>query len=219
MKPSSPFEQMLRQLQAGVATLEGPDLRYGFINDRMRELVGEGQPGQRVTEFPGNLPSVFLEMLPRIYADGSDHTAKACACGPRHCYDLSVQPYHDEQGQVSGLLLLAVDVSEQEAARQRAHELALTTRHLDARLRVLTETAPLMTYTVDAAGAVTYVSPQWYRFTGQPPTADLTAIWPLLVHPTTGCGCSTNPQPVVARARVGTSSIVCAATMACTAGC
>ncbi|MBG8554662.1 PAS domain-containing sensor histidine kinase [Hymenobacter guriensis] len=183
MKPSSPFEQMLRQLPAGVATLEGPDLRYGFINDRMRELVGEGQPGQRVTDFPGNLPSVFLEMLPRIYTDGSEHTAKACACGPHHCYDLSVQPYHDEQGQIAGLLLLAVDVSEQEAARQRAHELALTTRHLDARLRVLTETAPLMTYTVDAAGAVTYVSPQWYRFTGQPPTADLTAIWPLLVHP------------------------------------
>ncbi|AHJ97505.1 histidine kinase [Hymenobacter swuensis DY53] len=76
-----------------------------------------------------------------------------------------------------------MDVSEQEVARQRAHELALTTRHLDARLRVLTETAPLITYTVDANGKTTYASPQWYRFTGQPPTADLTAIWPLLIHP------------------------------------
>ncbi|TGE24450.1 PAS domain S-box protein [Hymenobacter aquaticus] len=183
MIPSFPFEQMLGQLPAGVATLVGPDLRYGFINDRMRELVGDGQPGQRVADAPGNLPAVLLDVLPRIYADGSEYTAKACTCGPQHCYDLAVQPFHDEQGQVAGLLLLALDVSEQEAARQRAHELALTTRHLDARLRVLTETAPLMTFTTDAGGMVTYVSPQWYRFTGQPPTIDLTAIWPLLVHP------------------------------------
>ncbi|RYU76730.1 PAS domain-containing sensor histidine kinase [Hymenobacter persicinus] len=183
MIPPSPFEQMLRQLQAGVATLVGPDLRYGFINEQMRELVGPAEPGQLVNEAPGRLPPVLLEMLPRIHATGTAHTAKACPCGPEHCYDLSVQPYHDEQGRVAGLLLMAVDVREQEQARQRAHELALTTRHLDARLRVLTETAPLMTFTTDAAGQVTYVSPQWYRFTGQPPTADLTAIWPLLVHP------------------------------------
>ncbi len=180
---------MLRQLQAGVATLTGPDLRYGFVNDRMRELVGPGAVGQRVADHPGYLPSVFVEVLPRILTGGEQYVAKACACGPRHgngpsrCYDLSVEPYHDESGTATGLLLLAVDVSEQEAARQRAHELSITTRRLDARLRVLTETAPLVTYTIDDTGAVTYASPQWYRFTGQPPTADLTAIWPLLIHP------------------------------------
>lgn len=174
---------MLRQLPAGVATLEGPELRYSFVNDRMRELVGAGPLGQRIFDQPGQFPSSFLEVLPRILAAGEEYTAQACACGPEHCYDLSVQPYHNEQGAVAGLLLLAVDVSEQETTRQRAHELALTTRHLDARLRVLTETAPLITFTTDATGKVTYVSPQWYRFTGQPPTADLTAIWPLLVHP------------------------------------
>jgi PAS domain S-box-containing protein len=183
LTPNLPFEQMLRQLPAGVATLAGPDLRYAFVNDRMRELVGEGQLGQRVADHPGALPTVLLDVLPRIFSAGEHYLAKALACGPHHCYDLSVQPYHDEQGQIAGLLLLAVDVSEQESSRQRAHELLLATRHLDARLRVLTETAPLITYTTDAAGKVTYVSPQWYRFTGQPPTADLTAIWPLLIHP------------------------------------
>lgn len=174
---------MLRQLPAGVATLAGSELRYTFVNDRMRELVGEESLGQRVADHPGSLPSVLLDVLPRIFSAGEHYLAKALACGSQHCYDLSVQPYHDEQGQIAGLLLLAVDVSEQEASRQRAHELLLATRHLDARLRVLTETAPLITYTTDATGKVIYVSPQWYRFTGQPPTADLTAIWPLLIHP------------------------------------
>lgn len=181
--PFLPFEQLLRNLPAGVATLTGPDLRFGFINEQMRAVVGNARPGQRITEAPGYLPTFVLDMLPRIFTAGAAYTVKACACGGAQYYDLSVQPYQDAEGALAGLLVLAVDVSEQEMSRQRAHELALATRHLDARLRLLTETAPLITYSTDENGTVTYVSPQWYRFTGQPPTADLTAIWPLLIHP------------------------------------
>ncbi|RZK46663.1 MAG: PAS domain S-box protein [Hymenobacter sp.] len=181
--------QLFRQLPAGVATLEGPDLRYGFVNDVMRELVGSEVEGERVTDRPGRLPASLLEVLPQVYTTGQPYLAKACACAPvsgsnaEHCFDLSLQPYPAEADHPGGLLLLAVDVSEPEATRRRAHELALQTRHLDARLRVLTETAPLITFTLNHEGRITYASPQWYRFTGQPPTADLTAIWPLLVHP------------------------------------
>jgi PAS domain S-box-containing protein len=186
-----PFPQLLRQLPAGVATLEGPDLRYGFVNKAMHALVGEQAEGKRIIEHSGSLPAALLEVLAQVYATGEPYVVKACMCTPApgaadttcRYYDLALEPYRDEQQHVAGLLLLAIDVSEQEATRQQAHELALVTRHLDARLRVLTETAPLITYTLDTQGRVTYASPQWYRFTGQPPTADLTAIWPLLIHP------------------------------------
>ena len=184
-----PFSQLLRLLPAGVATLEGTELRFGFINETMRQLVGNEAAGQTLAEHRGSLPESLPGVLAQVYASGQPYTAKACTCSPlpgsTSCryFDLAAEPYRDEAGQIMGLLLLALDVSEQETTRQRAHELALTTRHLDARLRVLTETAPLITFTLDAAGRCTYASPQWYRFTGQPPTADLTAIWPLLVHP------------------------------------
>lgn len=187
--PAPQFEQLLRRLQAGVATLEGPELRYGFVNEQMEALVGTNAEGRTLAAQPGLLPPALLEVLPKVYEAGIPYTARACACGSAadspdmRYFDLMVDPYADEAGDPAGLLLLAVDVSEQEATRQRAHELALTTRQLDARLRVLTETAPLFTYTMSPQGEVTYVSPQWYRFTGQPDTADLKAIWPLLVHP------------------------------------
>lgn len=189
--PTLPFAQLLRQLPAGVATLEGPDLRYGFVNEVMRSLVGHEAEGQRVVDQPGQLPAALLNVLSQVYASGKPYVAKACLClkpGPTEpattCYlDLALEPYHDEQNQVAGLLLLAIDVSEQEAARHQAHEQSLQTRHLDARLRVLTETAPLISFTLDGQGHYAYASPQWYRFTGQPPTADLHAIWPLLIHP------------------------------------
>lgn len=188
--PTIPFPQLLRQLPAGVATLEGPELRFGFVNEAMHALMGAEAAGQRIADHPGNLPATLLEVLPRVYASGEPYVAKACLCTPAattgpdcRYYDLALEPYRADDGQVAGLLLLAIDVSEQEATRQQAHELSLVTRRLDARLRVLTETAPLITYTTDAQGRCHYASPQWYRFTGQPPTADLTAIWPLLIHP------------------------------------
>ena len=189
--PTPPFAQLLRQLPAGVATLDGPDLRYGFVNTAMRALVGDGAEGQRVVDHPGQLPAALLGVLFQVYSTGKPYVVKACLClksTPEGlsttCYlDLALEPYRDEQDQIAGLLLLAIDVSEQEAVRQAAHEHALQTRHLDARLRVLTETAPLISFTLDAQGRYTYASPQWYRFTGQPPTADLRAIWPLLIHP------------------------------------
>ncbi|RZK24313.1 MAG: PAS domain S-box protein [Hymenobacter sp.] len=189
--PTPPFAQLLRQLPAGVATLEGPELRYGFVNEAMQPFVGEGAEGQRVVDQPGQLPPALLQVLTQVYATGKPYTVKACLClQPRPddpvatCYvDLALEPYRDEQDQVAGLLLLAIDVSAQEAARHLAHEQTQQTRHLDARLRVLTETAPLISFTLDAQGRYTYASPQWYRYTGQPPTADLRAIWPLLIHP------------------------------------
>jgi PAS domain S-box-containing protein len=189
--PTPPFYQLLRQLPAGVATLEGTDLRFGFVNASMQALVGPGAEGQRVADHPGALPKSLLDVLASVFSSGEPYVVKACVCAPPpgaesdacRYFDLALEPYRDEHGAVAGMLLLAIDVSEQEAARQQAHELALQTRRLDARLRVLTETAPLIAFTHDARGHCTYASPQWYRFTGQPPTADLTAIWPLLIHP------------------------------------
>ncbi|UOQ53549.1 sensor histidine kinase [Hymenobacter cellulosivorans] len=138
------------------------------------------------------LAADLLEVMQQVYQSGRPYVAKAYAlplpnpvggpATPRY-FDLAMEPLQDEDERPQGLLLFAVDVTGQEEARQRAHELALETRRLDARLRVLTETAPQITFSVAANGEYEYVSPQWYYFTGQPPTADLNAIWPLLIHP------------------------------------
>ncbi|QDA61470.1 PAS domain-containing sensor histidine kinase [Hymenobacter jejuensis] len=187
------LQKILRHMPAGVATLLGPELRYGFVNEVMHTVLGSEMPlGQPLSENPGAIPADLLEVMQQVYRSGSPFVAKAYGLpitepGDEHptprYFDIALEPTSDDAGAVNGLLLFAVDVTVQEEARQRAHELALETRRLDARLRVLTETAPQITFTVDAAGKYEYVSPQWYYFTGQPPTTDLNAIWPLLIHP------------------------------------
>ncbi|TGE09822.1 PAS domain-containing sensor histidine kinase [Hymenobacter fodinae] len=189
------LQSILRHMPAGIATLLGPELRYGFVNEAMQALLGGHTPtGEPLAEHRGGLAADLLEVMQQVYLSGRPYVAKAYpfassdpelpnATATKRYFDLALEPLHDENDQPQGLLLFAVDVTGQEEARQRAHELSLETRRLDARLRVLTETAPQITFTVDAEGQYEYVSPQWYYFTGQPPTADLNAIWPLLIHP------------------------------------
>ncbi|HEX8425857.1 PAS domain-containing sensor histidine kinase [Hymenobacter sp.] len=187
------LQDILRHMPAGVATLQGPELRYGFVNEAMQAVLGASvAEGQLVAQQPGNLPADLLEVMQEVYRRGQPYVAKAYGLPlpgvnnepprPRY-FDIALEPVREGGGAVSGLLLFAVDVTGQEEARQRTHELAIETRRLDTRLRVLTETVPQITFTVDARGNYEYVSPQWYYFTGQPPTADLNAMWPLLIHP------------------------------------
>jgi len=180
-------------MPAGIATLRGPELRYGFVNEAMQALLGIETPeGQPLAEHAKMVPPDLLNVMQEVYRTGKPYVVKAYGllhASPdeqepsKRYYDLALEPIQHDNETEQGLLLFAVDVTAQEEARQRAHHLALETRRLDARLRVLTETAPLITFTLDAAGQYEYVSPQWYYYTGQPPTADLNAIWPLLIHP------------------------------------
>ena len=187
------LQDILRHMPAGVATLQGEELRYGFVNAAMQAVLGVPvQEGQAVTDYPGTIPADLLEVMRQVYQSGRPYVAKAYGiplaanadreAAPRY-FDIALEPVREGGGPVSGLLLFAMDVTAQEEARQKAHDLAIETRRLDTRLRVLTETVPQITFTVDAAGQCQYVSPQWYYFTGQPPTADLNVIWPLLIHP------------------------------------
>lgn len=188
------LQDILRHMPAGVATLQGPELRYGFVNEAMQTVLGSPiTEGQSVMEQPGIIPADLLDVMQQVYQRGQPYIAKAYCLplaaddngtpAPQRYYDVALEPVREGGGPVTGLLLFAMDVTGQEEARQRTHELAIETRRLDTRLRVLTETVPQITFTVDAAGTYEYVSPQWYYFTGQPTTADLNIIWPLLIHP------------------------------------
>jgi PAS domain S-box-containing protein len=187
------LQDILQHMPAGVATLQGPELCYGFVNEAMHTVLGATvQEGQPVADHPGTIPADLLEVMQQVFQSGRPYVAKAyCIPLPAaeggkptsRYFDVALEPVREGDAEVTGLLLFAVDVTVQEEARQKAHHLSIETRRLDTRLRVLTETVPQITFTVDAEGKYEYVSPQWYYFTGQPPTADLNAIWPLLIHP------------------------------------
>ncbi|MDU0371427.1 PAS domain-containing protein [Hymenobacter endophyticus] len=191
--PDPSFHNLLQRLPAAIAAFTGEELRYDFANDSMRALLGqEDLEGRLASETLQMWPADLISFMQRVYSTGKSYVVKSCPLlagtddnGPTAAayFDITLEPDPADDGSVQGLLLFAVDVTEQERTRQRSHELAVETRRLDARLRVLTETAPLISFTMNPEGEYEYVSPQWHTFTGQPTTCDITAVWPLLVHP------------------------------------
>ncbi|GAB2940799.1 hypothetical protein GCM10027048_01490 [Hymenobacter coalescens] len=187
------LQEILSEVPACIATLLGPELRYEFVNEPMQALLGGHAPsGQPAADYLDFHAHDLLAVMHEVYRSDRTFVAKAYrlllpqagAAEPSTLYfDMTLRPLHDVQGRVRGLLVFAVDVTRQEEARQRANELAFETRRQDARLRVLTETVPQITFTIDAHGTVQYVSPQWFHFTGLAPNADVGAMWPALIHP------------------------------------
>ena len=73
------LQDILRRLPAGVATLEGPELRYSFCNDAFRKLLGaEELLGRVVEEVPGPWPADLLSVMRQVHRTGQGHVAKAC---------------------------------------------------------------------------------------------------------------------------------------------
>ena len=125
--------QILAQVPAAITTLRGPDHRFAFANDRYQQLVeGRVVVGQTVAEtLPEVVEQGFVELLDNVYRTGQNFEGKGIAIllAPpgqppvQHYLDFTYQPMPDEHGQTQGLLVFAVDVTEQVRARRQAEAL------------------------------------------------------------------------------------------------
>ncbi|MET4107644.1 PAS domain-containing protein [Hymenobacter sp. UYP22] len=159
----SSLRHLLPRLPAAIAACTGEELRIDFVNDSLRALLGRDDlPGRLASETLQVWPLELISFMQAVQRTGKAYVVRACPLlagedeqGPTAAayFDITLEPDPAEDGSVRGLLLFAVEVTEQERARQRSHVLAMETRRLDARLRVLTETAPLISFTMEPNGS------------------------------------------------------------------
>nr|GFC43106.1 hypothetical protein [Tanacetum cinerariifolium] len=125
------LHQILRQVPAAVATLEGPDHRYSFYNARYQEMVNHrAQPGQPIAEvLPELAAQGFVELLDQVYATGQPASRVEApvelhhpqAAEPmQHYVNFAYQPLLDEHGRPHSVLAFILDVTESVRSRQRA---------------------------------------------------------------------------------------------------
>ncbi|MBT9393639.1 PAS domain-containing protein [Hymenobacter sp. NST-14] len=127
------LSQILAQVPAAVATLSGPDHRFTFFNDQYYALSGNrARLGQTVAEaLPEIVEQGFLPLLNQVYTSGEPFIGKEIAVllaqptGPasQQYLDFTYQPLTDRQGQVYGILVFALDVTEQVRTRRQAETL------------------------------------------------------------------------------------------------
>ena len=128
------LDQIMRQVPAAIATLNGPEHRYNFFNDSYQALSGHRtQLGQTVAEvFPEVVEQGFVGLLDQVYATGQPFIGTDT---PAQLYDRTTgrpeprfvdfiyQPLLDEQAQTQGILAFIVDVTDKVLARQHAETL------------------------------------------------------------------------------------------------
>ncbi len=158
------LEDLFHQAPAAVAVLRGPEHRFEVANPAYRELVG----GRDVVGLPvaEALPEVvgqgFVELLDRVRDAGEVHVGRGTPVllrrspadpAERRVLDFVYQPLRDDTGAVSGIFVLATDVTD---AAQAHSDL----RDSEERLRLIVEGArDYAILTTDAERMVTSFSP------------------------------------------------------------
>ncbi|HEX8849455.1 MAG TPA: ATP-binding protein [Gemmatimonadaceae bacterium] len=125
------LQELLRQAPAAIAVLRGPEHRYVSANAEYERLFGAHEyVGRAVREvFPELVEQGAIAMLDTVYSTGIPFVAKAerfvidtdmDGVPSEGFYTFVFQPITDGNGQVEGIFVHAVDVTDQVRARREA---------------------------------------------------------------------------------------------------
>jgi signal transduction histidine kinase len=143
---------VLKQMPAAIATLSGPTHRYSFANAQYQELVGQrAEVGKTVAEIMPELAEQgVIDLLDQVYTSGEPYVGTEITLmltqpggGPvQRYFNFVYQPLRDAQNQVQGILVFALEVTEQVRARRQAETLqaallAVAQRQARERLELL----------------------------------------------------------------------------------
>ncbi|MDE1915681.1 MAG: PAS domain S-box protein [Sphingomonadales bacterium] len=170
-----------------MALLEGPEHRITTANSRFLQLVGDRAVlGLTVAQaLPDAVEQGFLDLLDQVYTTGQPYSTRGhkyavqpVPGGPLtdHFVDFVYQPLTDEQGQVTGIFIDGVDVTDRMRA-QAALDAAAAQFHTAA------QTMPLHIWTAPPDG-----QPDWFNLTvltysGLPERVLRSGGWTSLIHP------------------------------------
>jgi PAS domain S-box-containing protein len=161
------------------------NLRYVSVNQRLASLNGlsvEEHLGQNLSEIMP--PTIYAEIKPYLLRalkgqaiTGLEITSPASSDDSRCCtYLVSHQPAWDEGGEVIGVSVAIVDISERMRVMQALRASEEHYRHMVA-------LNPHMPWIMEPNGKVIEVSPHWEELTGQTAEETFGSGWKNAVHP------------------------------------
>jgi two-component sensor histidine kinase/PAS domain-containing protein len=129
---------LFRQAPGFICVLSGPDHCFELANDSYRELVGgRDVVGKTVAAvLPEVVGQRFIILLDQVFATGQPYVGAAVPAtldrpgGPAHVFlDFVYQPIRDAEGQVSGIFVEGMDVTERTQAAERQQMLVNELNH------------------------------------------------------------------------------------------
>ena len=157
-----------------------PDHRYQFVNRRYEEWFQKPRleiEGKHLRDVVGEAPYESLRPFVERGLAGEQFEFEAFVpypTGSRHIHAAFIPRIVN--GVVTGYLSLITDITE----RVRARELLQAS---ERRFREMADTAPVALWLTDADGARTFLSREWYEFSGQTESEALGLGWTNALHP------------------------------------
>ncbi|HEY2280189.1 MAG TPA: PAS domain-containing protein, partial [Streptosporangiaceae bacterium] len=169
------LDTLLREAPVGFALL-GPDFRFRRINQTLARMH-DHDPAEHIGRSPAEMwPADFAARAEsaarRVLSDGQPVSESE----PDADRALSWFPCHDQQGTVSGVVMIVADV----AGHPHAEE---TIRRSEERYRSLVQGGAQMVWVADADGGLIEDCPEWRWVTGQTLEQYLGRGWLDALHP------------------------------------
>lgn len=187
------LRELLSQAPTAIAFLSGPKHKFSYVNDLCVRAVGRSTPddllGRTVCDaLPELKTSGILEILDEVYRTGSAYRGSdykvtiekgSAGISEDRYFDFSFQPTCTRAGQVEGIFVLAVDLTDRVLSR-RAVELS------EERFRLAQEAAQIGTWEWDPVENTRTLSPEMHRMYGTDPSAsqeEIYRIWSSRIFP------------------------------------
>ncbi|CAM4094873.1 PAS domain S-box protein [Gillisia limnaea] len=164
------FNDILSQAPAYICTLRGPKHVFEVANENYLQLVGNREIiGKTVKEaLPEVASQGFLDLLNKVYTTGEPFIGNEIPINLesrngelKNSYlNFVYQPTKNARGEVEGIFVHAINVTEQVEARKLLE-------HSEERLQNLIDTVPAMIWITNEDGKSVYLNDNWYRYTGQ----------------------------------------------------
>lgn len=178
------FRNVLLQSPSIFLILSGPEFTITFGNEPLFQSWGKTSDiiGKTLLEvLPELAEQPFPDLLRHVYSTGQPQTGqeqKAVVIKngmPQEVYyNYVYQPVFDEANRVTGVTVMASDVTDQVLSRKKVEEIA-------SQFRTLAESLPAFVWMTDAQGNIEYISRRWKEYSGfDSVNMD---IWQQLVHP------------------------------------
>jgi PAS domain S-box-containing protein len=185
------LQELLQQAPAAIGLMTGPDHRWTYVNDTYIRVTGRSSPadflGKTIRE---SLPEVegqgFFELLDQVYRTGRPFVGRdmkarlnRSATGqPEEAYfNFVYQPILDGDGHTEGILVHAVEETEQVLTRRAIED-------SQERLRLAQKAAQIGVWEWDPVQNTSTLSPELHRIFGTDPSDPEHAHkWASRVHP------------------------------------
>jgi len=172
------FFRIFHKMPELICILHGPNLTFEFVNQAHVRFVGFNATGKAAREVqPESLQ--FLEFIEQVYQTGrAAHRREVPMSSGDHPRYLNVicVPRQDEQKRRIGLLVLAVEVTEQVQVREQQRE-------KEQRLNVLFTSAAAGMAVTDLSGHFIQVNPAYCTLTGYSEEELLAKTFPEITAP------------------------------------